>query len=567
MSCRSESTFFYDFIFALTPLAYLSLTGSAKKASFSRLKTVLSFTFSFVFLLNLTLLVLYLRQTDHGEFSFGLFEIFSIPSQLFESLPRFHLTSLGLTYGIMSSCLFGIAIRFALSGLAADYGIMRFFTLMTLLSLGIQIISYSENLATLFVGWEFVGFSSVFLISFFRTHQRALDNSLRALVFYRIGDGALLVCLALTHATPNHLPLIFGLLLIIASLDKAGQLPFSNWLFRAMEGPSASSAIYYGALASHLGPFLLLHSIGIWADEPLLRFLLGFIGVSTFFYSYLVGATRSDVKTALAYSTQGQIGLQLLEISMGFYTLALTHLVLHAFFRTWQYLKSASLIQDYTRSQLYRNSLIYRRKYFSILVSCIPTSLAELSYGGALRGFFLDDLQHALVVRPFLFLAGQPWLAGVFAAFFIVWQPGSDSLVVLGLLPIFFVWKKLSRATLFIGITLSQFACVFSLFAFESDQYLVLWFSLFLSNLVIGAYLAFGTFKSHFAYVILSLIWLGAPMGPAFFIEELLIHSFLETGVTQLICLATGFAVNSVLWYRLYITQAFVFIKSSKEAW
>jgi len=120
-----------------------------------------------------------------------------------------------------------------------------------------------------------------------------------------------------------------------------------NWPARAMEGPTPSSAIFYGALSVHLGPFLLSRFYDYFSHFPSLLVAVGMIGAASAFYATLVGRTRSDAKTMLAFATISQVGIIFVEIAMGFQNLALFHMVTHASLRTYQFLRSSSLIQDF----------------------------------------------------------------------------------------------------------------------------------------------------------------------------------------------------------------------------
>ncbi len=140
--------------------------------------------------------------------------------------------------------------------------------------------SLAGTIETLFLGWELVGLSSALLVAFFHVRQNPVRNGLRVWTAYRIADAAFLLgALALHHMTgagdfmsltgadpwpEGHVTitqsqaLFVGSLLLIAVAGKSALIPFSGWLPRAMEGPTPSSAVFYGALSVHLGAFLLL---------------------------------------------------------------------------------------------------------------------------------------------------------------------------------------------------------------------------------------------------------------------------------------------------------------------
>jgi len=130
------------------------------------------------------------------------------------------------------------------------------------------------------VGWEILGISSFLLIAFYRDRYLPVKNAVKVFSIYRIGDVGLILAMWLMHhlwhenitfmklsnfeLVHEHLQrhswigVLISLLILISAAAKSAQLPFSSWLPRAMEGPTPSSAIFYGSLAVHLGVFLLL---------------------------------------------------------------------------------------------------------------------------------------------------------------------------------------------------------------------------------------------------------------------------------------------------------------------
>ncbi|HXH30074.1 MAG TPA: proton-conducting transporter membrane subunit [Bacteriovoracaceae bacterium] len=319
---------------------------------------------------------------------------------------RFLVDLLGATYAFLTCALIGIIFKFSRNYLHKEEGYFRFIFLLSILLFGLIIVSFSRSLDLLFAGWELVGTTSVLLISYFYTQNQPVRHSLKAIVSYRLCDMGILAAAAWAHLylhstdffiMPTLLEnfhhsgtsLVFiGLFIIWASLAKAGQLPMSSWLPTAMEGPTPSSAIFYGALSVHLGPFLLLRFYHYIAHFPQLLILIGFIGVSSAVYASLVGRTRSDAKTMLAYATITQVGIIYLEIALGFTNFAIFHMVAHASFRTYQFLRSSSLIQDFVDNPKVEYDVkILRPFYFGRFFSA---GFKEKLFVHALHGFHLD---------------------------------------------------------------------------------------------------------------------------------------------------------------------------------
>lgn len=194
--------------------------------------------------------------------------------------------------------------------------------------------------------------------------------------------------------------LVVAFALLFGTLAKSAQLPMSPWLHRAMEGPAASSAIFYGALSVHLGPLLLLRTSALWWPHTSVRIAMAGVGVLTAVYATLVGRTRPDAKTSLAYATMAQLGLMYVEIAVGLHTLALIHMCANAGLRTWQFLRSSSLIQDFQDNPVVGADVLQQRR--THWEGLLPAPLRGRLYLAASRLFWLDSIQWSFVARPFL---------------------------------------------------------------------------------------------------------------------------------------------------------------------
>lgn len=322
----------------------------------------------------------------------------------YEFKVRFIIDLLGATYALLSVSLIGIIFRFSQNYLHREEGYFRFIFLLSILQFGLIIVSFSRSLDLLFMGWELVGTTSVLLISYFYNQPQPVVHAVKAIVSYRLCDMGILAASAWAHhylhstdfvMLPKLLdhahgagPLFVGIFVIWASLAKAGQLPLSSWLPTAMEGPTPSSAIFYGALSVHLGPFLLIRFHDYLAAYPGLLIAIGVIGTVSAIYATMVGRTRSDAKTMLAYSTISQVGIIYVEIAVGLTNFAMFHMVTHASLRTYQFLRSSSIIQDFTDNPaVEQNKPIQRRFSFEKLVS---NDVRKRVYVHALHAFHLD---------------------------------------------------------------------------------------------------------------------------------------------------------------------------------
>src|SRR5439155_12686797 len=138
-----------------------------------------------------------------------------------------------------------------------------------------------------------------------------------------------------------------GALLLVAAAGKSALVPFSGWLPRAMEGPTPSSAVFYGALSVHLGAFLLLRVGPLLEASPGLAGAVVALGLATAVYAYVVGGVQTDIKSALAFASLVQVGLIVAEVGLGLRYLALVHILGHACLRTLQFLRAPTLLHDY----------------------------------------------------------------------------------------------------------------------------------------------------------------------------------------------------------------------------
>jgi NAD(P)H-quinone oxidoreductase subunit 5 len=205
------------------------------------------------------------------------------------------------------------------------------------------------------------------------------------------------------------------MLLIVAVAGKSALLPFSGWLPRAMEGPTPSSAVYYGSLSIHAGCFLLLRAAPLLEQADVARVLVGALGVATAIFAALATRVQSDVKSSLAYAALTQVGLIVVEIAIGWYTIAFIHLCGHACFRLLQFLSAPNVLHDLHGIEDAIGNRPSRTADY--IESVIPNRLRRLLYLAALERGFLDSIIDRVVVAPFMRWANRltrfdRWLCG-----------------------------------------------------------------------------------------------------------------------------------------------------------
>lgn len=284
--------------------------------------------------------------------------------------------SLDLYFDRLSAVFLGMAaIMTALVFVFSKYymhrepGFKRFYYTVLLFFIGLSLIILAGNFEVLLVGWEFIGISSVLLIAFYRDRFLPARNALKVFSVYRIADASLLVAIWYAHhifeksvhfsdlseivATHGSQFALLGLFLLIAALIKSAQFPFSYWLPRAMEGPTTSSAIFYGALSVHMGLFLLLRTYPLWEDSTWLRITIAVLGLVTAIVASSIARVQSSIKTQIAYASITQIGIMFIEVAAGLHWLALVHFVSNASLRTYQLLISPSVVSYLVHDQFF----------------------------------------------------------------------------------------------------------------------------------------------------------------------------------------------------------------------
>jgi NADH-quinone oxidoreductase subunit L len=294
-----------------------------------------------------------IRLVHHRLFSFDHHAVFF----------DLHLDGINIWFVLMATILSNIVGVFSQHYLHRDSGFYRFFLLIVLFLNGVLIVFMGSTFQSIFVGWEVVGITSALLISFFTVRRETIDNALHAFWAYRVSDIGLLFASVLlaayapgylfaSHAgvpieLPSPLAQLVPFLLLLSAMGKSAQFPYSSWLPRAMEGPTSSSAIFYGGLSIHAGVYLLLRLRLEYQVPTGVLVLMAFIGAISCLYGAMLTQVQSDVKSALAYASLSQVGIMFVEISLGWYHIATIHCLGHAFLRTYQILKCSSIIHQF----------------------------------------------------------------------------------------------------------------------------------------------------------------------------------------------------------------------------
>ncbi|WP_428267801.1 proton-conducting transporter membrane subunit [Haliangium sp.] len=328
------------------------------------------------------------------------------------------LDRLSVPFATFGAVLVGLVGAFARRYLHREAGFVRFYLLLALLGGGFELVVLAGSLGMVLVGWELVGVTSALLIAFFHHRVSPVRHGLRAFMTYRVCDIALISAVVWLHhavgstgfdvaganwagpALPSSAlaATAIGLLLLFATMGKSAQVPVTGWLPRAMEGPTPSSAVFYGALSIHLGPYLLLRTSSFIDHSTSVAVAVFVVGLLTVLHSSFVGRVQTDIKSALAYASATQVGLIFMEIALGLRFLAIVHIVGHAAIRTSQILRSPSLLHDYHHlEQAMARQLPRTGRHLERL---FPARWQPWLYRYALERGYLDSLFRDYVVAP-----------------------------------------------------------------------------------------------------------------------------------------------------------------------
>ena len=251
----------------------------------------------------------------------------------------------------------------------------RFFAFIGLFAFGMFVLVVSDNLLTMFVGWEIMGLCSYLLIGFWYGKPSARNAAIKAFMTTRIGDVFMLLGISFLYSVTGTLsfreifteetlhmlaemPAWFGmsaagfiaLLLFIGTVGKSAQWPLHVWLPDAMEGPTPVSAMIHAATMVSAGVYAVIRMFPLltadWHGHELTTTMtiIAFIGAFTAIFAATIAVAQNDIKRVLAYSTISQLGFMIAAVGIGAYVAAAFHLVTHAFFKALLFLGSGSVI-------------------------------------------------------------------------------------------------------------------------------------------------------------------------------------------------------------------------------
>ncbi len=252
-----------------------------------------------------------------------------------------------------------------------DPGYQRFFSYISLFTFSMLMLVMSNNFLQLFFGWEAVGLVSYLLIGFWYTKESAIYANLKAFLVNRVGDFGFILGIGLVLAhfgsldyatvfakspslanetislwpgTASSLMTVIGLLLFVGAMGKSAQFPLHVWLPDSMEGPTPISALIHAATMVTAGIFMVARMSPLYELSDVALSTIMVIGAITALFMGLLGIVQNDIKRVVAYSTLSQLGYMTVALGASAYSVAVFHLMTHAFFKALLFLAAGSVI-------------------------------------------------------------------------------------------------------------------------------------------------------------------------------------------------------------------------------
>jgi NADH-ubiquinone oxidoreductase chain 5 len=388
-------------------------------------------TFS-VFLSSLfSLLAFYEVAICHSVCSFKLFTWMESNSLIISW--GFLFDSLTVTMLVVVTLISTLVHLYSISYMSEDPHLPRFMAYLSLFTFFMLMLISADNYVQMFLGWEGVGLASYLLINFWYTRIQANKAAMKAMIVNRIGDFGLSLAIALIFSVFNSfdfaiifntVPLFFNedfiffgfkvdkvtcisLLLFLGAVGKSAQFGLHTWLPDAMEGPTPVSALIHAATMVTAGVFVILRSSPILEYSNFGLLIITVIGSLTAFMAATIGVVQNDLKKVIAYSTCSQLGYMILACGLSNYSIALFHLMNHAFFKALLFLSAGSVIHAMADEQDMRK--------MGGLIKVIPVTYIMILIGSfALMGFpFLTGFYSKDILLELTY--GTYHISGLFA--------------------------------------------------------------------------------------------------------------------------------------------------------
>ncbi len=294
-----------------------------------------------------------------------------------------------------------------------DKDYTKFFSYISLFTFSMFMLVMSNNFMQLFFGWEAVGLVSYLLIGFWHHKESAIEANLKAFLVNRVGDFGFLLGIGLVLAFSGSLDYaevfssldntlnqqlwgmdlitVICLLLFVGAMGKSAQVPLHVWLPGSMEGPTPISALIHAATMVTAGIFMVSRMSPMFEMSDVALTVMMIVGAITALFMGLLGIVQNDIKKVVAYSTLSQLGYMTVALGVSAYSVAIFHLMTHAFFKALLFLGAGSVIVAMHHQQDIRKMGGLRKKMPITYWTGLVGTLALIGFPG-FSGFYSKDM-------------------------------------------------------------------------------------------------------------------------------------------------------------------------------
>nr|ARH54926.1 NADH dehydrogenase subunit 5 [Ceutorhynchus parvulus] len=303
----------------------------------------------------------------------------------------------------MSFVLFisSLIIKYSSEYMMYEKNMKRFIYLMILFVISMMMMIISPNLITILIGWDGLGLVSYALVIYYQ-NIKSFNAGMLTTLSNRVGDAALLMCISISISigewnlynfkdflSNSEIIILLSSFIVLASITKSAQIPFSSWLPAAMAAPTPVSSLVHSSTLVTAGVYLLIRFSSFFPFKVLE--LLMFTSLLTMFMAGLGANFEYDLKKIIALSTLSQLGMMIFILSLGSLDLAFFHLLIHALFKALLFMCAGAMIHNLADYQDIR--LMGSLVYFSPL-TCVCFNISNMALCGIpfLSGFYSKDL-------------------------------------------------------------------------------------------------------------------------------------------------------------------------------